>query len=164
MEGRYMINLYHGSNVSIEQIDLNKGHKGKDFGKGFYLSETREQATAMAKVVTAREGVGVPTLNIFQFDDKALKCSDLRVKVFSGYDEEWARFILLNRQNKTDIPVHDYDIVYGPIADDRVGYQIYNLMKGTRTMQEFVEGLKFIQPTFQYYFGTEHAIQYLKKI
>jgi hypothetical protein len=65
MEGRYMINLYHGSNVSIEQIDLNKGHKGKDFGKGFYLSENIEQAVAMAKVVTAREGVGVPTLNIF---------------------------------------------------------------------------------------------------
>ena len=97
-------------------------------------------------------------------DDNVLKNSNLCIKIFSGYDEEWARFILLNRQNKTDIPVHDYDIVYGPIADDRVGYQIYNLMKGTRTMQEFVEGLKFVQPTFQYYFGTERAIQYLKKI
>lgn len=30
-----MINLYHGSNVSIEQINLNMGHKGEDFGKGF---------------------------------------------------------------------------------------------------------------------------------
>ena len=159
-----MIKLYHGSNVKIEQIDLGRGHKGKDFGKGFYLSENVEQAAAMAKVVTAREGVGVPTLNIFQFDDKVLENSDLCIKIFSGYDEEQARFILLNRQNKTDILVHNYDIVYGPIADDRVGYQIYNLMKGTRTMQEFVEGLKFVQPTFQYYFGTERAIQYLKKI
>ena len=52
-----MIKLYHGSNVKIEQIDLGRGHKGKDFGKGFYLSENVEQAAAMAKVVTAREGV-----------------------------------------------------------------------------------------------------------
>ena len=83
-----MIKLYHGSNVKIEQIDLGRGHKGKDFGKGFYLSENVEQAAAMAKVVTAREGVGVPTLNIFQFDDKVLENSDLCIKIFSGYDEE----------------------------------------------------------------------------
>ena len=29
-----MIKLYHGSNVNIDSIDLSKGHKGKDFGKG----------------------------------------------------------------------------------------------------------------------------------
>jgi hypothetical protein len=39
MEGLCMIKLYHGSNVNIDSIDLSKGHKGKDFGKGFYLSE-----------------------------------------------------------------------------------------------------------------------------
>ena len=31
--------LYHGSNIEIEVIDLTKGRKGKDFGRGFYLSE-----------------------------------------------------------------------------------------------------------------------------
>ena len=30
--------LYHGSNVSIQQIDLGKCKPNKDFGKGFYLA------------------------------------------------------------------------------------------------------------------------------
>lgn len=33
--------LYHGSNVEIEQIDLNRGRRGKDFGRGFYGSSYR---------------------------------------------------------------------------------------------------------------------------
>lgn len=159
-----MIKLYHGSNVNIDSIDLSKGHKGKDFGKGFYLSENIEQATAMAKLVTARIGDGVPTLNVFMFDDTVLGENTLKVKIFTSYSEEWAQFVLLNRQNKTDEQVHEYDIVYGPIVDDRVGYQIHNLMKGLRTMDEFVQALQYIHPTFQYFFGTERAIAYLKKV
>ena len=33
-----MTRLYHGSNVVIEQIDLSRSKRGKDFGQGFYLS------------------------------------------------------------------------------------------------------------------------------
>ena len=29
-----MIRLYHGSNVDIEQIDLSRSKRGKDFGLG----------------------------------------------------------------------------------------------------------------------------------
>jgi hypothetical protein len=107
MEGLCMIKLYHGSNVNIDSIDLSKGHKGKDFGKGFYLSENIEQATAMAKLVTARIGDGVPTLNVFMFDDTVLGENTLKVKIFTSYSEEWAQFVLLNRQNKTDEQVHE---------------------------------------------------------
>ena len=43
-----MTTLYHGSNMEIEEIDLKRGRKGKDFGQGFYLttlrSQTKEQA------------------------------------------------------------------------------------------------------------------------
>ena len=30
--------LYHGSNVEIDEIDLNKCKKYKDFGQGFYCT------------------------------------------------------------------------------------------------------------------------------
>lgn len=36
--------LYHGSNLSIQNIDLSKGQKYKDFGQGFYTTHLREQA------------------------------------------------------------------------------------------------------------------------
>lgn len=40
--------LYHGSNLDIEEIDLEKSKPNKDFGKGFYLSENESQAKEMA--------------------------------------------------------------------------------------------------------------------
>ena len=33
--------LYHGTNSDIETIDLTKGLRYKDFGKGFYLLQDR---------------------------------------------------------------------------------------------------------------------------
>ncbi|MBQ8225377.1 MAG: DUF3990 domain-containing protein [Bacteroides sp.] len=39
-----MITLYHGSNVEITQIDLSLSRKGKDFGCGFYLNASKQQA------------------------------------------------------------------------------------------------------------------------
>ena len=44
--------LYHGSNIEISQIDIDKGRKGKDFGKGFYLSEDIKQAEKMSSLNT----------------------------------------------------------------------------------------------------------------
>ena len=40
--------LYHGTNVYFDEIDLSKSNTNKDFGKGFYLSATKEQAKEMA--------------------------------------------------------------------------------------------------------------------
>lgn len=40
--------LYHGSNMMIENIDLSKCKSYKDFGRGFYLTEIKEQAEKMS--------------------------------------------------------------------------------------------------------------------
>ena len=40
--------LYHGSDVLIDVIILDKSKPFKDFGKGFYLSANRQQALRMA--------------------------------------------------------------------------------------------------------------------
>ena len=34
--------LYHGTNADIESIDLSKGLRYKDFGKGFYLNPIKK--------------------------------------------------------------------------------------------------------------------------
>lgn len=56
-----MTTLYHGSNVSIEQIDLSR--KGKDFGCGFYLNAIRQQALDMAVRTTQRMKSGEPIVS-----------------------------------------------------------------------------------------------------
>ena len=159
-----MITLYHGSTVNIEVIDLQKSRPNKDFGRGFYLSADRQQAWRMGEFKALTEG-GEPVMNEYLFDETLLSSKELRVLTFEGYTKEWADFIFLNRNNKTDKPIHDYDIVYGPIANDRVGVQIGKYEAGDITLDQFLQNLKYMKGvTFQYYFGTEIAISKLQKV
>ena len=41
--------LFHGTNTDIENIDLTRGLRHKDFGKGFYLTPERTTAIRMAQ-------------------------------------------------------------------------------------------------------------------
>ncbi len=97
------------------------------------------------------------------FDESILNGkSDIKIKQFGGYTIEWAEFILLNRNNNTNIQAHDYDIVIGPIADDTVGLQLRRFIQGYINISQLVNELSYIRPTIQYFFGTPAAINLLK--
>lgn len=105
---------------------------------------------------------GDPIVTAFEVDDNILESCVLKVKVFREYTEEWADFVFSNREGAK---VETYDIVYGPIANDRIGLQIRKLKDGNIDKAEFLHRLKYMQGiTFQYYFGTECAIKYLKRL
>jgi hypothetical protein len=97
---------------------------------------------------------------LVQFDrDTTLTLSDLDL-LDSVYN-----YAFLNRDNPSAQSAHDYDIVYGPIANDRVGVQIGKYEAGDITLDQFLENLKYMKGiTFQYYFGTERAIAKLTKL
>lgn len=153
--------LYHGSNIAIEEIDLEKSRPCKDFGKGFYLSEDEEQAKQMASFKALTLG-GDPIVSKFIFDEDVMSSSNLNIKIFKDYSKEWADFVFSNREK--DIPT-EYDIIYGPIANDKIGLQIRKLKDGSIDKTEFLNRLKYMKGiTFQYFFGTKRAIEYLKKI
>lgn len=154
--------LFHGSNVIVEHVDVRRGRRGKDFGQGFYLTADREQAYRMAEIVVKRMDMGQPCVSEYYFDHEVMNGkTDLKIKTFNGYTEEWATFILMNRRNKSDQSAHDYDIVYGPIANDRVGVQLSRYRLNYISLSQLVEELSFVRPTFQYFFGTEKALKYL---
>lgn len=154
--------LYHGSNTAISQIDLALSKPYKDFGKGFYLSDDRNQAEAMALRTVERNESGQAIVTVFDFDDKSLCNPSLKVKTFEAYDEEWALFVMTNRYENAK---HEYDIVIGPIADDRIGLQILNYYNENIDLPTLVKKISYkgdIHP--QYYFGTEKAIELLKLV
>lgn len=161
-----MIELYHGSNVDISDIDLTLSRAGKDFGKGFYLNPNREQALLMAKRTANRMMSGEPIVNTYLFDENLLQQEDatLSIKVFEEYTIEWANFVLQNRRNLTALPIHSYDIMIGPIANDTVGLQMHRYLQGYISLERMIEELRFNKPSIQYFFGTELAISKLKKI
>lgn len=161
-----MLKLYHGSNVVIDKIDLCRSRKGKDFGCGFYLNPNKAQAMEMAVRTSQRMQEGEPVVNAYLFDDSLLssECTPLSVKIFEDYSVEWAEFILKNRKNMDSQPAHSYDIVVGPIANDTVGLQMRRFIQGYIDIERMIKELRFQKPAIQYFFGTEKAISYLKKI
>lgn len=156
--------LYHGSNVEIMRIDLSKSRPFKDFGKAFYLSADEQQAWERAYAAITMWG-GEPCVTSFEFDDNLMKSSELKVLQFDAYTEEWADFIFANRTRRKPAFQHQYDIVYGPIANDKVGEQVALFKGGYITKERFLRKLKLMRGiTFQYAFCTEWAISKLKKL
>ncbi|MBQ8464033.1 MAG: DUF3990 domain-containing protein [Prevotella sp.] len=159
------MSLYHGSNIKIEMPDLIHSKPFKDFGRGFYLSPEKQQAWDMAfqKVNQTKEGKAEVTE--FLFDETLMTSEELKVLSYPDYCEEWALFVLANRDKQREQPIHNYDIVYGPIADDGVTYQLRRYEGGVISLSRLVEELKYAKGiTFQYFFGTERALQQLKRL
>lgn len=157
--------LYHGSNVEIEKVNFLKSKVGKDFGVGFYLSPELEQAQEMAEKKALLLG-GEPTVTRFEFDEEAAaKDAGIASLRYEHYGVEWGQFVHRNRHNKTREQIHSYDIVYGPIANDDIGMQMRRIDADLITWEQFVKELEHKGgETFQYFFGTEKSLKYLRKL
>ncbi len=157
--------LYHGSNIQIDVPDLSRSKPFKDFGRGFYLSADKRQAMRIAEQRTLIMQSGEPTVSVFSFEENLLHGDELKVKLFKEYSEEWAEFVLMNRDVTLPQPCHNYDIVYGPIADDGVTFQLRRYKAGAITLKELVNELRYSRGiTFQYYFGTQCALDKLTRL
>ena len=153
--------LYHGTNAEIVQFDLKESRVGKDFGLGFYLTPDKQVAQRQAERKFEQYGIGDVHVYEYDVDENALQA--LQTLRFDSYTMEWARFVLMNRKNRTHTQAHNYDIVIGPIADDVIGYQIRRVEEGIITEEQFLEEIKYHTVTIQYLFATEKAIKLLQR-
>ncbi len=160
--------LYHGSNVEIEAINLEKCRPYKDFGKGFYLTTIKEQAQKMA-VRTARLYGGSPVVTIFEFDD--CDVANLSVRRFNEPDKDWALFVINNRNKffadeSDSLCNHDakYDLVIGPVANDDLALLFRQFATKRITVDILVQEMKYKSLTDQYSFHSEKSFTLLKKI
>jgi hypothetical protein len=152
--------VYHGSYTEIEEIDLAFCRVGKDFGRGFYVTNLREQAEYWAKRMGKKnhtEGV----VTEFKLDENIVRIMKLKVLCFDGYTEDWLDFIILNRTNITEQQSHDYDIVEGNVANDDVAARVFDYQNGLVSKADFLEELKHKAPNHQLCFCTVQALQAL---
>ncbi|MCQ2216728.1 MAG: DUF3990 domain-containing protein [Bacteroidales bacterium] len=159
-----MTNLYHGTNVDFDKITLSKCKPYKDFGRGFYLSDSEKHAQDMSIRRTTLEEEGNPTILKYSFDETALSNNKVKSKVFDGVSEEWALFIIGNRKHAKNIKDNKYDIVIGPVADDGVVYQINRYQQHIIDLPTLVKELTYRKLNKQYFFGSEIALTYLTRI
>lgn len=143
--------------MKVETPRLLNQRRTLDFGPGFYLTSSLEQATRWAKAVQRRRKSGDPYVNVYDFDEQSLL--RLRVLRFDTANGEWLDYVVQNRLGEY-IP-KDYDIVIGPVANDSTLPVIDNYMAGVYTKEEAVRRLLPQNLTDQYAFKSEVAISML---
>ena len=153
--------VYHGSYTVITKIDLSKCEPRKDFGKGFYVTNILKQAEVWAERIGKKHNQkGVITE--FVFYENAFIDGVHKVLRFDGYDEQWLDFVTLNRRLDSPIPAHNYDIVEGPVADDRISREIDNYIAGKISREKFLNMLRREEHTHQISFCTADSLLMLE--
>ena len=155
--------LYHGSNMSFQMIDPEKGMPAKDFGRGFYMTDSLECAEKTARQRVVRFG-GTPKVLAFDFDDSQVRL--MNVRVFAVPSREWALFVRANRGTDTEAEDHNrdnrYDMVRGPIANDRLSLLFRLYERDIITIAEFTRRMQFRELYTQYSFHTERVLSALR--
>ena len=108
--------LYHGSTVAVRKPSLRPGRPNADFGKGFYTTSVLEQAVRWAHIKREREDAERAVVSVYEFDETLLESPDWKIRRFTGADEPWLIFVTDCRKSRP----HDYDLVQGPVANDKV--------------------------------------------
>lgn len=153
--------LYHGSNVEVSNPQILESDRRLDFGKGFYLTSSFEQARRWAELTVKRRGIGKGTVSVFEFNNTSV--SDLNILYFTQAQKEWLEYVTMNRKNQT-IPNDDYDIVIGPVANDKTMPVISLYFSGIYDIEETIKRLMPQKLCDQYTFRTEKAIKKLKYV
>lgn len=148
--------LYHGSLVIIKEPDLSFSKGRRDFGKGFYLTSSLEQAVKWAKRNMRINNLDKGYVSIYEFDEKAL----IKTKVFSDANRDWLQFVVDNRlQKKLN---NEFDLIVGPVADDQAYNTIILYEDGIIDEDYAIRKLMSEKLHDQYLFRTQKALSYLK--
>ena len=138
----------------------------KDFGKGFYLTPDLAVAKRMAERSAERsDWQGAPMyVYVYDFDDSDLSSLNVR-RFIPSVNNDFAMFVMANRQPRTTMADHNrdnrYDIVIGPIADDKMGLLFRRFEDGEVSLDYLVNELKYKKLSMQYSFHTNKGLSKL---
>jgi len=145
--------LYHGSLEIVRNPEIRKPNRTLDYGTGFYLTSSLEQAQDWVRR-KLKGHIDCGYVNIYEYDTSIE--SSLKTIDFIKPSEEWLDFVMMNRMNKNFI--HDYDIVKGPVANDRVYASFALYEAGLLSKQELINELKAYKLVNQILLHTERAL------
>lgn len=149
--------IYHGGLEIVKIPEIRKPNRTLDYGSGFYTTTSFDQAKDWVIRRIKENKVKTGYVNIYELDQK--QTENLNCLIFGKPTDEWVDFVMKNRTQK-DFN-HNYDIVYGPVANDRV-YAAFALFEGgVLNKQELIAELKTYKLVDQYLF---HTIDSLKAI
>lgn len=169
--------LYHGSYCIVDNIDLSKCQRGKDFGRGFYLTTSYEQAKKFVRLSVKnavnigilKEEIQTGFVNSYRFEQKNI----IYEFDFREADVDWLHFVAGNRDKELFRELIDefskYNVVGGKVANDRTAATLSQYVNGTfgipgdKDADEIA--IKLLLPNRlenQYCFRNEEAISCLR--
>lgn len=149
--------IYHGSIEIVEKPEIRESNRTLDYGQGFYTTSSYEQAEAWVKRRMTEKKTSQGYVCVYELDEAAMQ--EMNTLLFDTPTEGWVDFVMKNRTQKGY--VHEYDIVYGPVANDRV-YASFALYEGGLiNKQTLISELKTYKLVDQYLFHIEKALQAL---
>ena len=151
--------LYHGSIEIVENPEIRIPSRSLDYGYGFYTTTSFKQAEDWVKrKLNTNTPVGF--VNIYEFEENLIK--SLNALLYDSPTAAWVDFVMNNRTNK-DFN-HDFDVVYGPVANDKV-YAAFALYEGgIIDKQNLISELKAYKLVDQYLFHTDKSLKVVKFI
>lgn len=157
---KYQEVLFHGSKHGISEVTITGSRDNCDFGKGFYLGETYNQALSF---VCEKEQSSVYS---FRYSLKNLK-----VKRFEC-NMEWMLAICYFRGTLEGFPlnpmitkiiaeVEEADVVIAPIADNKMFYVMAQFVEGEINADVALHSLSASKLGLQFIFKTEKSLKNL---
>lgn len=149
--------LYHGSLEIVTDPEIRDSGRTLDYGVGFYTTTDIDQARRWVDR-RKKKGTEVGYINVYEISKEVIFSK--KTLWFDTPTEEWVDFVYENRTNKNFH--HDYDFVYGPVANDKV-YAAFALYEdGLLNRQELIIELKTYVLVDQLLMHTEDALKCLK--
>lgn len=151
--------LYHGSTMAVRKPIVSRGRGKTDFGKGFYTTTSREQAEKWAQIKRDRMGDEAHAIvSVFELDDAVLNNPAYHTRHFDGATAEWLDFVVGNRRGEVH---HNFDLIMGPVANDRLYATITLYENGILDANAAIEQLNNHQLFDQLSFHTTKACKLL---
>lgn len=148
--------LYHGSLEVVSEPRIITPNRTLDYGRGFYTTTSYEQAEQW---VRRRRGTqhSVGYVNVYELAD--ILPEEIKQLRFETPTEEWVDFVMRNRTERGF--EHSFDIVYGPVANDRV-YAAFAFYESNLLDKEgLIRELRTYELVDQFLFHTEQSLQHL---
>jgi hypothetical protein len=97
-------------------------------------------------------------VSVYEFDESLLDNADLNIRRFTGADEPWLLFVTDCRKSRP----HAYDLVQGPVANDKVFTTVNLFESGVLSAEAAILQLKAYKTYDQLSFHTPRVIGTLK--
>lgn len=149
--------LCHGSNVEVRRPRVLTTNRSLDFGAGFYTTSNLDQAKRWARLQAQRRRSGSALVSVYEINEAVFE--SLSLLRFERANAAWLDFVVENRKGLYQGA--PYDIVIGPVANDRTMSVINDYMNDQIDRETALILLKPQNLSDQYRFGTEKALRYL---